>query len=137
MNRYQQWVLCWYQARNAEMQGSETAETKPMATMDTSPIFSSLSDDPDMLELVEEFVGNLQHRVQAIEQAVASNNPAELVRLAHQLKGASGGFGFEAIGTVAAALEQSAKAANCVSDVAAEVAELVSMCRRATAQPAS
>ncbi|HPD28941.1 MAG TPA: Hpt domain-containing protein [Phycisphaerae bacterium] len=107
-----------------------------MANTDTSPIYSSLKDDPDMVELIEEFVGNLQHRVQAIEQAVASNNPAELVRLAHQLKGASGGFGFETIGAMAAALEQSARAATCVSDVAAEVAELVSMCRRATAQPA-
>ena len=108
-----------------------------MTTMNTSPIVSSLSDDPDMRELVEEFVGNLQHRIQAIEQAVASDSTAELIRLAHQLKGASGGFGFETIGAMAAALEQSAKAASCVSDVAAEVSELVSMCRRAAARPPS
>ncbi|MDM8006329.1 MAG: Hpt domain-containing protein [Phycisphaerae bacterium] len=108
-----------------------------MASIDASPIFSSLSDNPVMMESLEGFVGNLQHRVQAIEHAVALNDPAELVRLAHQLKGASGGFGFETIGEMAAALEQSAKAAHCVSDVATEVAQLVSMCRRATAQPAS
>jgi HPt (histidine-containing phosphotransfer) domain-containing protein len=106
-----------------------------MATTDISPIYSSLSDDPDMLELVEEFVGNLQHRIASIEQAVAANDPSQLVRLAHQLKGASGGFGFDSIGAMAAVLEQSAKAASCVSDVASEVGELVSMCRRATVQP--
>ena len=106
-----------------------------MTTMNTSPIVSSLSDDTDMMELVEEFVGNLQHRVQAIEQAVAMNDPSELARLAHQLKGASGGFGFDMIGTMAATLEQSAKAVDCVSEVAAEVAELISLCRRATANP--
>ena len=107
-----------------------------MTTQDALPIFSKFGDDPDMAELVEEFVGNLQHRVQAIEQAVAANSPAELVRLAHQLKRASGGFGFDAIGAMAATLEQSAKAADCVSEVAAEVAELVSMCRRAAVHSA-
>ena len=106
-----------------------------MTRLDASPIVSSLSDDPEMMELIEEFVGNLQHRVQAIEQAVAMNSPSELARLAHQLKGASGGFGFDMIGTMAATLEQSAKAADCVSEVAAEVGELISMCRRATANP--
>lgn len=105
-----------------------------MTAQDASPIFSTFSDDPDMAELVEEFVGNLQHRIQAIEQAVAANNPGELVRLSHQLKGASGGFGFDAIGAMAATLEQSAKAADCVSEVAAEVADLISLCRRASVQ---
>jgi HPt (histidine-containing phosphotransfer) domain-containing protein len=103
-----------------------------MTRLHAAPIVSSLGDEPDMTELIEEFVGNLQHRVQAIERAVAMNNPSELARLAHQLKGASGGFGFETIGTMAATLEQSAKVAGCVSEVAAEVAELISMCRRAT-----
>ncbi len=105
-----------------------------MVMTDTSPVFSSVSDEFHMTERVEEFVGNLQHRIQAIEQAVASNSPADLARLAHQLKEAGGGFGFETIGATAAALEQSAKAAGCVSDVAAEVTELISMCRRATVQ---
>jgi HPt (histidine-containing phosphotransfer) domain-containing protein len=108
-----------------------------MAASDNSPILSSLSDDPDMMELIEEFVGNLQHRVQAIERAVATNDPSELARLAHQLKGASGGFGFDTIGTMAATLEQSAMAADCVSEVAAEVEELISMCHRAAVRPSS
>lgn len=106
-----------------------------MIMSDASPIVSTATDDSAMMELVEEFVGNLQHRVEAIEQAVAMNNPSELARLAQQLKRASGGFGFETIGTMAAMLEQSARAAGCVSEVAAEVTELISMCRRATADP--
>lgn len=106
-----------------------------MAAMGIPPAISSYRDDPDMAELVEEFIGNLQHRIEAIEQAVAANDPSQLARLAHQLKGASGSFGFDVIGSMAATLEQSARAAKCVSEVAAEVAELISMCRQATAEP--
>jgi HPt (histidine-containing phosphotransfer) domain-containing protein len=106
-----------------------------MSTPDLSPIFSDLSNDVDMRGLVEEFVGNLQARIQAFEKAVSTNDAAEVARLAHQLKGASGGYGFEVIGETAASLEASAKAASSANDVAAEVMDLVNLCRRATAQP--
>jgi HPt (histidine-containing phosphotransfer) domain-containing protein len=106
-----------------------------MSTPDLSPIFSELSSDPDMRELVEQFVNNLQGRIQAMEQAVAGNDAAELARIAHQLKGAGGGYGFDRIGESAASLEESAKAAAFVGEVATEVMELINLCRRATAQP--
>jgi HPt (histidine-containing phosphotransfer) domain-containing protein len=106
-----------------------------MSTPDLSPLFSSLSSDPEMRELVEMFVGNLQGRIQAIERAVAGNDAAELARIAHQLRGAGGGYGFEAISESAASLEQSAKAAASVGEVATELMDLINLCRRATAQP--
>ena len=106
-----------------------------MLPADQSPIVSSLSGDPDMLELVEEFVDNLRDRTRSLEVAYAANDVEELVRLAHQLKGSSGGYGFDAIGEAAGALEQSARAASSVTDIAQELEGFIAMCRRATAEP--
>ena len=108
-----------------------------MPLPDQSPIFSSLSDDPDMLELIEEFVSNLQDRMRSLEALVNVNDVGELARLAHQLKGTSGSYGFRAISEAAARLEQSAKVADSVSNVENEVKELISFCQRAKAVPAS
>lgn len=107
-----------------------------MSSVESPPIFSPMSSDPDMLELVEEFVDHLKTRVSSLEVAFASDNLTELTRLAHQLKGASGGYGFDVIGQAAAQLEQSAKAADSVGQVSAELEEVIALCRRASAKPA-
>lgn len=103
-----------------------------MSQLGQSPIFSTMGDDPGMRELVEEFVDGLQGRIRSLEVAVATDDVEGLVRLAHQLKGASGGYGFDEISETAAKLEQSAKQAESVMDAAREVEALISVCRRAT-----
>jgi len=74
------------------------------------PIRSVYEDDPDMAEIVEEFAAELPGRASEIEQAVASSDHQKLRTLAHQLKGAGGGYGFDRITEVAAVLEESVKA---------------------------
>ena len=106
-----------------------------MSSPDPTPLLSSLSTDPDMLDLVEEFVQALPERVHAIEDAVTANDLDTLTRLSHQLKGASGGYGFDTIGQAAATLEQSAKAADSVAQLTSQVRELVNLCQRAKATP--
>jgi len=106
-----------------------------MASISSSPIHSGLSDDPDMMELVEEFVANLQDRIATIQACVDTHDLAQLTSIAHQLKGASGGYGFDVIGQAAAVLETSAKATDSLADVGDKVEELISLCRRATAEP--
>jgi len=106
-----------------------------MSSLDTMPLVSSLSNDPDMLDLVEEFVQMLPERVHAIEDAIAANDLSTLMRLAHQLKGASGGYGFDTIGQAAATLEHSARAADSVAQLTSQVQELVNLCQRARATP--
>lgn len=73
------------------------------------PIRSQFEDDPDMLELVCEFARELPARAEALECALASASLSELQRLAHQLKGAGGGYGFPQISEAAAELERSLK----------------------------
>ena len=101
------------------------------------PIHSSLSSDPDMIQLLEEFVAHLGTRVDALRRALAEDNLDQMIRLAHQLRGASGGYGFDVIGEAAAALEDSLKTADRASDVEPELNELLHLCQRATAAPAS
>jgi HPt (histidine-containing phosphotransfer) domain-containing protein len=106
-----------------------------MSSQDCSPLFSSFADDADMLELVQEFVAGLQDRVSSINGAAHAENLVELTRLAHQLKGSGGGYGFDPITQAAAQLEAAAKAAASVAEIRQQVDELVVMCQRATASP--
>lgn len=100
-----------------------------------APLFSSLSDDPAMLEQVEAFVGNLKSQVRSLEVAYASDDAESLAQLARQLENASGGHGFEPIEEAAARLEDAARNADSVNEAAAALEALVSMCRRACATP--
>jgi len=72
-------------------------------------IRSVFADDPDMAEILAEFVATLPDRVAALEEHFETNNLAELLRLTHQLKGAGGGFGFDSLTAAAADLEQAVK----------------------------
>ncbi len=73
------------------------------------PIRSTYEDDLDMMEIVQEFADELPGRAESAETLLRDGDLSELQRLAHQLKGAGGGYGFDAITEVAAALEQALK----------------------------
>ena len=70
-----------------------------------APIESAFKDDPDMMELVEMFVDEMGERIASMESAFASNDWDALKTVAHQLKGAAGGYGFDSVGEAAASLE--------------------------------
>lgn len=73
------------------------------------PIRSIYEDDPDMLEIVLEFAAELPQRVEELRSRMTEGDMAQLQVLAHQLKGAGGGYGFQQISDLAASLEQSLK----------------------------
>ena len=102
-------------------------ESRPAA----DPLFSELAGDPVMAELVEEFVAELPARVRSIQLACAEADLDTLTRLAHQLKGSAGGYGFPTITDAARDAEQLAKAGTAVPQLAAAVDALASLCRRA------
>jgi len=105
-------------------QDSQTASQDPA-------LKSTFADDPDMLELVQEFVTDMPVRAREIEALWEQRNRVELLRLAHQLKGASAGYGFETLGLVARTLETSLKQDNAdLEALRSQVDDLVSMCNR-------
>ena len=73
------------------------------------PIRSSFEDDPDMMEIVREFADEAPERADQLQASLQAEDLPALQTLAHQLKGAGGGYGFDSISLVAAALEQALK----------------------------
>lgn len=98
------------------------------------PIVSEMGCDEDFLELVELFVSELPGRVEAMRQAIEDNDWDALKRLAHQLKGAAGGYGFPTITDNARELEQSTEATADPASICRQIEELANMCQRARAK---
>ncbi|MEM9064218.1 MAG: Hpt domain-containing protein [Planctomycetota bacterium] len=100
-----------------------------------SPIYSEFRSDEDMAELVELFVEDMQGRIDSMTSALDAQDWAQLTTLAHQLKGASGGYGFGPVGEAAAKLEHTLRAGD-FSDVdrlRQETDDLIGLCRRVRA----
>lgn len=74
--------------------------------------FSLDVTDMDDVELIEMFLEELPKRIQSLNQAAGAGDYSQLNRLAHQLKGAAPGFGFDPIGTAAGILEERLKTSN-------------------------
>jgi len=99
---------------------------------DATPIVSDFSDDPEMTELVDMFVSELPDRIQALERSWRADALEDTRRIAHRLKGASGGYGFATLGDQAAALESALKAPTPdLTTARAELDRLIEMCSRA------
>ncbi|MFG0256281.1 MAG: Hpt domain-containing protein [Phycisphaerales bacterium JB043] len=94
------------------------------------PIRSEFADDADMIELIEYYVSELPEKVKSLTECLETNKLDELRRLAHQMKGASGGYGFTPVGEVAAQLEQAIDGEDDIQRIQNNVEELIAMCRR-------
>lgn len=100
-----------------------------------APLRSVHASDPDMAELVAFFVEEMADRVEVIRNAATENDLGRLRVVAHQLKGAGTGYGFEPISRSAAALEQlidSVDHDGSIDDLSQQVDELIGLCRRAS-----
>ncbi len=95
---------------------------------ETEAIRSELADDPDLANLVVEFVSKLANRLEEMRKAAANGCHKQLQRLAHQLKGAGGSYGYPMLTNASRVLEDAAKD----KDIEAEnlaLAPLASLCR--------
>ena len=64
--------------------------------------------DPGLEEIVPGFLENRRRDVQTLETALQENNLAQIHIIGHRMKGDGGGYGFDAISMMGAALEQAA-----------------------------
>lgn len=94
------------------------------------PIRSEYANDPGMREIVEAFVQEMPNRIRALEDAFGAGAQTDLRRLAHQMKGSCGGYGFGTVGEAAGRLEASLDANAELSSLKGQLDELVSMCSR-------
>ncbi len=100
-----------------------------------APITSLFADDPEMRELIAEFAGEMPKRAETLLQLLNESRLAELRSLAHQLKGAGSGYGFDMLSEAAAALEATLlrQGQAELGEVNARVSELADMCSRVVA----
>lgn len=104
-------------------------------TANQEPIKSELvEEDPTYVDLVEQFVDGLGNRLQAMRDAIASDELTSVKNLAHQLKGAGGGHGYPILTEVAASLERSADA-SAVEECKKRIDELASLISRVVVGP--
>lgn len=96
-------------------------------------VYSKLAADPVLTELIAEFVAELPARTSRLRRQLSDNDWPALARTAHQLKGAAGSYGFDAITPLASQLEQQISLGVEAKLVAETVQELVMLCQRASA----
>jgi CheY-like chemotaxis protein len=95
------------------------------------PPTAAARDWAPLAPLMEVFLRNLPQRVQAMTQAVEQADVNQLAFLAHQLKGAAGGYGLPAICDAARRLEESARTEKDIEALKAQVREMAELCAEA------
>ncbi len=101
--------------------------------VDLPPLRSEFADDPEMAELVEFFLHELEERLAALRDAYEGGHADELRSVVHQLKGAAGGYGFPSISEAARKFEHSILIEEAeLSTLREEFENLITTCRRAT-----
>ncbi len=110
--------------------------TGPEKEPQAAPIVSMFADDPDMQEIIGMFVQEMPERVEQLEQSWRASEFDLVKRVAHQLKGAGGGYGYPELGEVAGKLESSlnrlasSTQATSLDQIRAQLNELIDMCNR-------
>ena len=104
------------------------------ASADREMVYSSLSDEEDMLPLIEEFVNSLAPLALRLRRANSDQDLDTIGQLCQNLKGAGAGYGFAAItDTARYAVESLGRADRDIEGVRKSVNELVQVLRRARA----
>ncbi len=89
----------------------------------------ALLSRPGTSRLVEKFLSKLDERISCIRAAADAQDRTQLKLLAHQLKGAAGGYGFPAISLAASTIEQTNLAD--ADTLAGAIVDLTRLCEQA------
>ncbi len=109
--------------------GSKGTPYSPSPQTEMELGMSEFDDDPEMLELIHQFVSDLQADVVALRSAGERGDLEKISVLAHQLKGCAGGYGFPEIGEIAARVETLAKGTASKSELDRELEILCTSCQ--------
>lgn len=77
--------------------------------LENTPVRSAYCDDEDFQELIEMFIDGIEEKKQFLSQIVGTDQINPLKTLAHQLKGAGAGYGFNELSELASHLEEACK----------------------------
>jgi histidine phosphotransfer protein HptB len=91
-------------------------------------IYSHLGGDPDLCDIVQMFVEEMPGRVAGLLEHMNGTDWEGLRRAAHQLKGAAGSYGFEAISPCAGRVESAIRDGEPEEQIREAVLALVDLC---------
>jgi len=97
----------------------------------TEPLYSALSHDPGLAEIVEMFVEEMPGRIAALLSQLEACQWEELTRTSHQLKGAAGSYGYAPISRCAAQVEAALRDGEPETQIRDAVNALIAVCKRA------
>ena len=109
-------------------QGVSSDSSQKPSSEGPAAISSEFAADPDFVEIIDQFVSGLPERIESMQEALANGDLETLGRLAHQLKGSGGSYGYSALSDPAKALEDTAKARDHEASGLA-LAPLTDLCR--------
>ncbi len=105
--------------------------TPETVTRSDDVLISDLADDPDMCGLIPPFLERLREQMLVLGTVREPSDRAALTTLAHQLKGAGGGYGFMPISQAARTVERFASAGGTQRECDAAVDALLALCAAA------
>jgi CheY-like chemotaxis protein/HPt (histidine-containing phosphotransfer) domain-containing protein len=108
---------------------SGSAPIEGVSQLTHASLKSTLANDIDMTEAIEEFVATLPCRVALMNQLLTEQNFSELRCVMHQMKGAGGGYGFDAITQLAGDAERAMKEKESPEKIEAGTASLIALVR--------
>jgi CheY-like chemotaxis protein/HPt (histidine-containing phosphotransfer) domain-containing protein len=103
----------------------------PGKTIDGSAMIrSSEAGNPRIKTIIPEFVDGLPSQVRKMIDLLKSNDLPALQKIVHQLRGASGGYGFDPITEFATTAEESIKTNKALESITSEINSLIEVIRR-------
>ncbi|HEX4147103.1 MAG TPA: response regulator [Pirellulales bacterium] len=116
----------------AYLSGGSLADSAPAAAPiapQGQTLESSFAHEAAMQEPIAQFVALLPYRVAIMERLLREGNLVELRRVVHQIKGAGGGYGFDAITELATQADRALKQETPPQTLASEVDRLIALIR--------
>jgi len=101
---------------------------QPDASSSTK-VRSHYANDPDMMEILAEYVLGMPETVAKLQELVREADLAQLKRVLHQVKGSGGGYGFDILSAQAADAEEATKAGAAMDEIQARVDSLLATMR--------
>jgi len=93
-------------------------------------VFSRLADDPLYAEMIQLYVEEMPDRIADLEQAVQQGDRETMRRLAHQLKGSAGTYGFEDVTDIAERANQAIMNDADSASIEQAFQKLIRICRK-------
>ena len=102
----------------------------PQPTPAADPLISDFATDPDMVQLLSEFIAALPEKVSTIRRLMDEQNIQELCEAVHQLKGTGSSYGFSTLTAVASAAEALLCAGQPIDAAQQQIDALLELIRR-------